>query len=207
MCPAESRQATPLNMLWYALQIRPRYESMAATLLKNKGYDILAPVYHSIRRWSDRTKCLEAPLFPGYIFCQFDPRARSDAPVVKTPGVIKILGFSNKPTPLDEVEIESVRIATESPFSPRPHPYVHAGARVRIVAGPLAGVEGILIKHNKRDALVISVSMLNRSIAVQVDNSCVESAEMVSSDRGTKSPMDGGDTSSSTRPWCGDRVR
>src|SRR5207248_1866793 len=149
-------------------------ESIAANLLKNKGYGVFAPVYRSQRKWSDRTKELEAPLFPGYVFCHFDPSARSETPVVTTPGVLKILGFSNKPTPLDAVEMESVRLATEGKASPRPCPYVSAGARIRITRGPLAGVEGILTSINKKQMLVVSLSLLRRSIAVEVERDSVE---------------------------------
>jgi transcription antitermination factor NusG len=142
--------------------------------LKNKGYEVLAPVYRAQRKWSDRTKELDAPLFPGYVFCHFDPNARSETPVITTPGVLKILGFSNKPTPLDSVEMESVRLATQGMASPRPCAYVSAGARIKINRGPLAGVEGILTSTRKKHMLVVSLSLLRRSIAVEIERDSVE---------------------------------
>ena len=162
---------------WFALQIRQTYDSAVPTLLTAKGYEILAPVYRCRRRWSDRIKEIDAPLFPGYVFCRFDPTSHSTALVVTTPGVLKILGFGSKPEPLDEREIESVRLAAQYGFSPRPFPYLSTGAKIRITQGPLYGVEGILTRIKNRELLVVSVSMLQRSISVEVERSSIEVVE------------------------------
>jgi transcription termination/antitermination protein NusG len=176
VCPLACPQGVTelLTNHWYALQVRPRYESIVANLLKNKGYEIFAPGYRAQRKLSDRIKHLEVPLFPGYVFCHFDPAARSETPVITTPGVLKILGFANKPTPLDAVEMESVRLTIQSKASPRPCAYVSTGARIRITRGPLAGVEGLLTSVNKKQMLVVSLSMLRRSIAVEIERDSVE---------------------------------
>src|SRR6516225_1739747 len=128
------------SLPWFALQIRHSHDFIVPILLTAKGYEILAPVYRCRRRWSDRIKEIDAPLFPGYVFCRFDPTSHSTALVITTPGVLKILGFGSKPEPVDEGEIESVRLAAQYGFSPRPFPYLSTGARIRITRGPLSGV-------------------------------------------------------------------
>ena len=159
---------------WFALQIRQGHDFIVPTLLKAKGYEILAPVYRRRRQWSDRIKEIDAPLFPGYVFCRFDPDSPCTVPVVTTPGVLKILGFGGKPEPLDETEIESVRLAAQYGLSPRPCQYLSTGSRMRIARGPLSGIEGILTRIKNKDLLVISVSMLQRSISVEIERSSIE---------------------------------
>jgi transcription antitermination factor NusG len=158
---------------WFALQIRHSHDFIVPTLLTAKGYEILAPVYHCRRQWSDRIKEIDAPLFPGYVFCRFDPTSHSAGPVVTTPGVLKILGFGGKPEALDEREIESVRLAAEYGLSPRPCEYLSMGSRIRIARGPLTGVDGILKRVKNKELLVISVSMLQRSISVEIERSSI----------------------------------
>src|SRR5215472_6031390 len=147
---------------------------MVPALLTAKGYEILAPVYRCRRKWSDRIKEIDAPLFPGYVFCRFDPDSPCTVPVVTTPGVLKILGFGGKPEPLDETEIESVRLAAQYGLSPRPCQYLSTGSRIRIARGPLSGIEGILTRTKNKELLVISVSMLQRSISVEIERSSIE---------------------------------
>jgi transcription antitermination factor NusG len=159
---------------WFALQIRQSHCFIVPALLSAKGYEILAPVYRCRRQWSDRIKEIDAPLFPGYVFCRFDPDTPCTVPVVTTPGVLKILGFGGKPEPLDETEIESVRLAAQYGLSPRPYQYLSAGSRIRIAQGPLSGVEGILTRIKNKDLLVISVSMLQRSISVEIERGSIE---------------------------------
>jgi transcription antitermination factor NusG len=158
---------------WFALQIRYGQDFIVPTLLTAKGYEILAPVYRRRRQWSDRIKEVDTPLFPGYVFCRFDPATHSTAPVVTTPGVLKILGFGGKPEPLDENEIESVRLCAQYGLSPRPCQYLPTGSKIRIAQGPLSGVEGILKRIKNKDLLVISVTMLQRSISVEIERCSV----------------------------------
>ena len=163
---------------WFALQIRQTYDSAVPTLLTAKGYEILAPVYRCRRRWSDRIKEIDAPLFPGYVFCRFDPASHSTGPVVTTPGVLKILGFGGKPQPLDERDIESVRLAAQYGLSPRPCQYISTGSRIRITRGPLSGIEGIFTRIKNKELLVISVSMLQRSISVEIERGAIELVQL-----------------------------
>lgn len=166
------------SLPWFALQIRHSHDFIVPNLLTTKGYEVLAPVYRSRRRWSDRFKEIDAPLFPGYVFCRFDPFSPSTGPVVTTPGVLKILGFGGKPEPLDETEIEWVRLAAQHGLSPRPCEYLSIGSRIRVERGPLFGVEGILKRIKNRELLVISVSMLQRSISVEIERSSVTVAHL-----------------------------
>lgn len=129
-------------------------------------------MYRSRRVWSDRIKELELPLFPGYVFCRFS-RARRSAPVVSTPGVIRIIGFGGEPAPVDDAEINSLRRVQASLLAAQPHPYLASGSRVRVTHGSLAGIEGIVVSEKKHHQLVLSVTLLQRSVAVAIDRAWV----------------------------------
>lgn len=161
------------NVHWFALNVRTRHEDVVATILENKGYEIFLPLYQSRRMWSDRIKELQVPLFPGYVFCRFDTAHRT-VPIVTTPGVIRIVGFAGQPVPMDEREIESVRIIARSALPAEPWPYVQAGSPVRITYGSLTGVEGVLVEVKKQHQLVVSINLLQRSVAVQIDKAWVK---------------------------------
>jgi len=159
------------GMSWFALQVRARYESLAANSLAHQGYERFLPTYRCRRRWSDRIKELELPLFPGYIFCRFDPQYR--LPILKTPGFVSIVGIAKHPVPIDESELAAIRTLVGSGLSHQPWPYVRIGQRVRIECGPLDGLEGILENIKGRKRIVISVSLLQRSVAVEIDSTWV----------------------------------
>ncbi len=135
---------------WFALQIRSRYEKIAATLLCSKGYELFLPAYKSRRRWSDRIKELEVPLFPGYLFCRFDPLDR--LPILVTPGVIQVVGTGKSPVPVDDAEIAALQTAVQSGLPRQPWPFLQIGQRVRVECGPLCGLEGILLDLSFRHA-------------------------------------------------------
>jgi transcription antitermination factor NusG len=156
---------------WFALQIRSRYEKIAATLLCGKGYELFLPVYKSRRRWSDRIKELEVPLFPGYLFCRFNPLDR--LPILVTPGVIQVVGIGKSPVPVDDAEIAAIQTAVQSGLPRQPWPFLQIGQRVRVECGPLCGLEGILVDFKGRHRLVLSVTLLQRSVAVEVDGAWV----------------------------------
>jgi transcription antitermination factor NusG len=156
---------------WYALHVKPRFEKYVAGQLQQKGFDTLFPTYSSRRKWSDRTKTISLPLFPGYIFCSFNINAR--LPVVITPGVMAVLGVGKTPTPVAESEIAAVRHVLASGASAEPCSYLPVGTRVRIESGPLQGLEGFVVKVKGSERLVISISLLMRSIAVDVNRHCV----------------------------------
>jgi transcription antitermination factor NusG len=156
---------------WFALQVRSRYESMVAGILGGKGYEYFLPTYRCRRRWSDRIKELELPLFPGYLFCRFNPQQR--LPILKTPGLISIVAVAKHPAPVDEAEIAAVRTLVSSGCKSQPWPYVQIGQRVRIEYGSLCGLEGILQSFKGSHRIVISVSLLQRSIAAEIDSAWV----------------------------------
>jgi transcription antitermination factor NusG len=156
------------NAQWYALQIQSRLGSVASTVLRGKGYEEFLPVYCSRRRWSDRVKKIEVPLFPGYLFCRFDPGDRL-VPVLTTPGVIGVVSAGKTPLPVAEEEIEAVRTVLRSGLAAQPWPFLGIGSRIYMEAGPLTGLEGIVINVDKTYRLVVSVSLLQRSVAVEID--------------------------------------
>lgn len=158
----------PNTAQWYALQIQSRLGSIASTVLRGKGYDEFLPVYRSRRRWSDRVKTIDLPLFPGYLFCRFNPQDRL-LPVLTTPGVIGIVGAGKTPIAVAEEEIEAVRRVLQSGLAAQPWPYLSVGSRIYIEAGPLAGLEGIVTNGDKLYRLVVSVTLLQRSVAVEID--------------------------------------
>jgi transcription antitermination factor NusG len=136
--------------------------------LHGKGYSAFSPLYRSRRKRSDRTVELDLPLFPGYVFCQFDPSLR--LPLLTTPGVVMVVGNGSIPQPVDDIEISSIqKVTMVGGGSVKPWPFFREGQRVRIQAGPLCGVEGTLIRVKNRSRLVVSVTSLQRSIAVEID--------------------------------------
>jgi transcription elongation factor/antiterminator RfaH len=163
------------DLPWYVLQCWVRKESMVATQLENQGFECFLPKYKSIREWSDRKKEVEQPLFPGYVFCRFEYSQRR--PVVITPGVLQIVGCGRTPTPVEEREIEAIQFAIASEVPSRPWPYLAVGERVRIHTGRLSGLEGILVNFKGNHRVVLSVSLLQRSVALEVDLAWIASLE------------------------------
>lgn len=157
---------------WFALQVRTRHEPGVAGFLESKGYEIFMPTYTCRKRWSDRVKSVESPLFPGYLFCRFDCQDR--LPILKTPGVIQIVGYNRVPVPVEESEIQAIQALMKSGLPNQPWPFLSVGDRVRIEAGPLRGCEGLLVEFKGNHRLVLSVTLLHRSVAVEIDSACVK---------------------------------
>ena len=171
---------------WFALQVWTRKESTVASELQTKGFECFLPMYTSIRQWSDRVKQVELPLFPGYLFCRFELNNRR--PLVVTPGVLQIVGVGKSPAPLDDAEISALQLATASELPRQPWPYLSAGTRVRVVHGNLSGIEGILINFKGNHRVVLSVSLLQRSVALEVDLSWIMPLEEVRVGQSGKAP-------------------
>jgi transcription antitermination factor NusG len=159
-------------LAWYALYTRHQHEKNVALALTGKGMEAFLPLYTTVRRWKDRDKRLQLPLFPCYVFLR-NPSGRWQ-PVLTTPGIHSVVGFAGQPSMIPVTEIEAVRKVVESPLKAEPHPYLKAGDRVRLRAGPLQGLEGILIQKKNILKLLVSVEMLRRSVAVEVDATIVE---------------------------------
>ena len=153
--------------LWYALHVRPRFEKYVQSSLVNKGFEAFSPTYTSKRRWSDRTKALTLPLFPGYVFCRFDVHAR--LPILTTPGVNFVVGVGRSPVSVAPEEIAAISRVQEAGIATQPWPYLRVGETVRVEKGPLEGLVGIVVRTKGTDRLVISVSLLMRSVSVEID--------------------------------------
>jgi transcription antitermination factor NusG len=173
--PTDSN-VTPILFPWFALQVRTRQEASVGDQLNGQGYERFLPLYKARKRWSDRIKEVETPLFPGYLFCRFDPRDR--LPILKTPGVIQIIGFKDGPSAVDESEIRSIQKLVAAGVPHQPWPFLSAGDRVRIDSGPLVGLEGILTEVKRSHRLIISVTLLQRSVAVEIDSALVTAIKM-----------------------------
>ena len=159
------------NQDWYALQIRSRWESSTALLLSGKGYQVLCPTYKTTKRWSGRSKEVTAPLFPGYVFCQIDALKR--LPVLVTPGVIAVVSRGRVPLPVGDSDVHAIQKLVASGFQAEPCPYLEVGQRVRIESDALEGLEGILTCFKGSNRIVVSVSLLRRSVALEIDRFCV----------------------------------
>jgi transcription antitermination factor NusG len=156
---------------WYALYVRARFERAAERCLKGKGYQAFSPFYQTIRKRSGRNKVLDLPLFPGYVFCSFNARKR--LPILTTPGVVNIVGAGNIPEPVDLSEIRSVQTIAESGQPVQPWPFLPEGQKIRIEAGPLSGTEGTLLRVKNQLRLVVSITLLQRSMSVEIDQELV----------------------------------
>lgn len=156
---------------WYALQVRTRWESSTAVLLAGKNYQTLLPTFKLKKRWNGRAREVDAPLFPGYVFCQFD--AQNRLPILITPGVIAVVGRGRVPLPVDDEEIAAIQTVVSSDLQAEPWPYLEVGQKVRIENDSLQGLEGILINFKGDHRIVVSVSLLRRSVALEIDRYCV----------------------------------
>jgi transcription antitermination factor NusG len=156
---------------WYALYVRSHSERATEHRLKCKGYRAFSPFYQTLRKRPDRTKQLDLPLFPGYVFCCFNPSKRM--PILATPGVVIIVGAGKIPEPVKQSEIDSIQIVAEAGHTVQPWPFLRQDQRIRIEAGPLAGIEGTLLTVKDQLRLVVSITLLQRSMAVEVDQEVV----------------------------------
>ncbi len=154
---------------WFAIRVRSRYETHVAADLRRKGYDEFLPMYDCVRRWSDREKALQQPLFAGYMFCRFCVRER--LPILKTTNVITIAGSGKTPIAVGDDEIDALKAVIRSGLPAMPWGHVTVGSKVSIVGGPLAGLDGIALDIKKKFRLIVSVSLLQRAVAVEIERS------------------------------------
>jgi transcription antitermination factor NusG len=159
------------SLPWFAIYVRSHFERAVEQCLKGKGYQSFSPFYQTIRKRSGRTKTLDQPLFPGYVFCSFNPQKR--LPVLTTPGIVNIVGSGNVPEPITLSEIRSIQKVAESGQPVQPWPFLQQGQKIRIEAGPLTGTEGTLLRVKNEVRLVVSVTLLQRSLAVELDQELV----------------------------------
>src|ERR1700730_14909919 len=126
---------------WFALHVRTRHEAGVSAQLRGMGYEDFLPLRKSRIRWSDRMKETETPLFPGYLFCRFDPHNR--LPILHMRSGIQVVGYSRQPIPVEDTEIEAIQALVASGMPNQPWPYLEVGDKVRIESGPLRGRSGI----------------------------------------------------------------
>lgn len=136
-------------------------------MAQNRGFEEFLPQYQCRNRWSDRVKSVDLPLFPGYLFCRLNPEHR--LPLLTIPGVLHIVGIGKTPVPVEDGEIAAIQSAVRSGLSVEPWSFLEVGQRVRLEDGPLVGLEGILIEADQEQRLVVSVTLLGRSVAVAID--------------------------------------
>lgn len=151
---------------WYVVYTCPRHEKFVAHQMNERQISCFLPLYASLRRWKDRTKRLELPLFPGYLFVQMTPENRIS--ILGLPGVVQFVCFQGKPAPVSATELESLRQGTNGSMVVQPHPFLQAGRRVRVVGGSMAGLEGIFLRRKDQNRIVISISLIQRSVSVEI---------------------------------------
>jgi len=156
---------------WFALQTKPKNEKKVERLLREKCYECFTPMYRLKRQWSDRTVEIDFPLFPGYVFCRFGPAVLGKA--ISTRGVVKIIEFGGRPAEVALEEIEALQRLAQSDLFREPWKYLPDGTPVIVETGPLAGVQGIICGEGNKRQLIISVTLLQRSVAVQLDEDAV----------------------------------
>jgi transcription antitermination factor NusG len=157
---------------WYALYTCYQHEKNSARILANKGFLTFLPLYTAAHQWKDRVKRLSLPLFPCYVFIRGGINRRFE--VLTTPGIHGWVGVAGNPSPISDAEIQSIRQVVETSLRVEPHPFLKCGDWVRVKSGPLAGIEGILVRKKNLLRLVLSVELLEKSVAVEVDASTVE---------------------------------
>jgi len=166
--PGEAVTASP----WFAVYTCANHEKRVAAHLTARGVEHFLPLYRSRRVWKDRRVFLDLPLFPGYLFARFALTARLR--VLDVPGVVRLVGFNGQPYPLAESDVETLRTGIRSALRIEPHPYLTAGSRVRVARGPLAGMHGILVRRKNICRVVLSLELIARSAAVEVDAADIE---------------------------------
>ncbi|PYX55570.1 MAG: antitermination protein NusG [Acidobacteria bacterium] len=157
---------------WYAVYTCPRHEKSVALQMERQQVPSFLPLYKSVRRWKDRQKQLELPLFPGYVFVQMALKDRLQ--VLQTSGVVQLVSVNGKPAILPDSEIDDLRNGLTANVSTQFHPYLSVGRHVRVHSGPLAGLEGILVRRKDKFRLVLSIHLLKRSVALEVSETDVE---------------------------------
>ena len=167
-----SRENLQANHPWYAVHVQAKFERIASTVLRDKGYEEFLPLYRAKRRWSDRVKQVDVPLFPGYLFCRIDVGGRM-LPIVTTPGVLGIVSAGRNPIPVSDQEVAAVQAVVRSGLPAMPWPNLKSGTPVLIEHGPLARVEGVVLEVNKKFRLVVSISLLQRAVAVEIERDWV----------------------------------
>jgi transcription antitermination factor NusG len=170
------------NLPWFAIRVKSRCEWAVSEALRQKGYEEFLPLYWSRRRWSDRIKLLQLPLFSGYLFCRFSLADRVS--IVSIPGVVLVVGSGKIPLPIEAQEVEAIRKAVNSGQKVVPWPRLEIGRAVKIEEGSLRGLEGVLLRFKGTNQLILSVQLLQRAVAVEIPENWVSPSVKPSPDLG-----------------------
>jgi transcription antitermination factor NusG len=164
------------QVAWFALRVRTRFERAVLLSLEQRGYEAYLPLENQVRHWCDRNKIVGTPLFPGYVFARFDVCHR--LPILTIPGMNCIAGVGKTPVSIPDEEIDSLKTVLRSGRSVGACPYLRTGQSVRIIEGPFAGMEGILLDVRSQRKLVVSIELLLRSVAVEIYEDAIESLQI-----------------------------
>ena len=157
---------------WYVAYTSANHEKRVAEQLGIREVEYFLPLYASVRQWKDRRVELELPLFPGYVFVRI--ALLESLRVLQVPGVARLVGFGGMPTALPEEEMAALRTGLAGGVRAQPHPLLRRGRRARVKVGPLAGLQGILVRRKNRARFVLSVELIQRSVVVEVDEAHLE---------------------------------
>jgi transcription antitermination factor NusG len=171
---------------WLAVYTQPRHEKTVRDHLEAKAIEVFLPIAIERSQWKDRRVTLEVPAFPGYVFVRTPLHER--ASVFSTPGVVRILSFNGRPASIDAAEIEALRLCHLEGVLFEPHPFAAIGERVRVRAGTLEGLEGVVIRRKSGLRLVLSMSLINQSVAVEIEASLLEPVQAIAARRGNHEP-------------------
>lgn len=152
---------------WYAAYTCANHEKAVAKQLELRSIESFLPLYEKVSRWKDRLVKVQLPLFSGYVFVRMALAEKMR--VLQTPGLVRLVGFDGRPTPLPEEQMQALRDGLCSSVHAEPCPYLQVGKRVRVTSGPLQGLEGILLKKKNGYRFAISLQLIQRSLAVEID--------------------------------------
>lgn len=166
--PSGLRRAPNAAAPWFALYTRSRFEKQVAEQLERKRLPVFLPLRMEVHRWQDRYQKVEVPMFRGYLFAQFSSELGERTAILRTPGVVRIVGFGQKDSEVPEEQIASLRRVADQGALLHPHRYLRIGQRVKVATGALAGIEGILVRIKKQDCLVVAVDAIRQAVAVEL---------------------------------------
>jgi transcription antitermination factor NusG len=160
---------------WHAVYTRHQHEKAVSQQLTSRGYEVFLPLHKIKRRWSDRSKVIEAALFPCYVFVRGPVSA--NLPILSTPGVHSFVQFAGRPAVISDDELEPLRRAIASNLGLEPHEYLNCGQWVRVSEGPLEGMRGVLVRKKSGSRMVVSVNLLHRSASIEIDGYVIEACD------------------------------
>jgi transcription antitermination factor NusG len=164
----QGEQAAQAEPHWYAAYTCAQHEKRVAEQFSQRAVEHFLPLYSSVRRWKDRRVRIEMPLFPGYVFVRLALRERLR--VLQVPSVVRLVGFGGLPAALPDEQVEILRAGMDGQLRAEPHPFLTVGRRVRVVHGPLAGMEGIIVRKKKQLRFVVSLELIMRSMSVEISD-------------------------------------